>query len=85
MTTAPPLHQAVPHALPAPSRLRGERLRRRQERRKVLREQVIVAVVLLFVLAVTLGVLALQWLSSPSSSSSGSLGAVVHTVVGAST
>jgi hypothetical protein len=48
----------------------GERLRRLRKRKKLLREELLVLLVLLLALAVTVAVLATQWLSGPTTSSS---------------
>lgn len=50
----------------------GERLRRLERRRRLVREELLVVLVLLAVLAVTVAVLATQWLASgPSANASG--------------
>jgi hypothetical protein len=67
MTTAPPVLPELPDvvALPElPKRGRGERSRRRQVRRRLAREQLIVAVFLLLALIATLVILGRQWLDS---------------------
>ena len=44
----------------------GDRLRRLQRRRRLVREQILVVMFLLAVLAITVGVLAMQWLGNGS-------------------
>jgi hypothetical protein len=46
----------------------GERLRRLRRRRRLVREEMLAVLVLLVVLAITVAVLANQWLSSGTSS-----------------
>lgn len=65
------------HAVAAPALraeeadgLGGERRQRRLERRRQVREQIVVAAVLLVALAVTLVLLGMQWLDSTASTTS---------------
>ena len=61
----------------------GERLRRLERRRRLVREEILAVVVLLAILAVTVAVLATQWLASgPSANAAGSppAPAVTHPV-----
>jgi hypothetical protein len=67
MTTAPPVLPDLPNevTLPElPKRGTGERSRRRQVRRRLAREQLIVALFLLLALIATLVILGRQWLDS---------------------
>jgi hypothetical protein len=67
MTTAPPVLPELPDvvALPdLPQRGVGERSRRRKMRRRLAREQIIVACVLVLALVATLVILGRQWLDS---------------------
>lgn len=61
--TAPPLLGAASGEVPGELRT-GERLRRLEQRRRLLREQLLAVLVLLIALAVTVAVLATQWLES---------------------
>lgn len=47
----------------------GDRLRRLQQRRRLLREQILALMFLLVMLAITVGVLAMQWLGSGGAAS----------------
>ena len=49
----------------------GERLRRLERRRRLVREEILAVTVLLAVLAVTVAVLATQWLASGPSANAG--------------
>jgi hypothetical protein len=67
MTTAPPVLPDLPDvvALPElPKRGTGERSRRRQVRRRLAREQLIVVLFLVLALIATLVILGRQWLDS---------------------
>jgi hypothetical protein len=67
MTTAPPVLPEPTEvvALPdLPQRGVGERSRRRQMRRRLAREQLIVVFVLILALVATLVILGMQWLDS---------------------
>ena len=58
----------------------GERLRRLERRRRLVREEILAVAVLLAVLAVTVAVLATQWLASgPSANAAGPAPAGVTT------
>ena len=61
--SAPPLLGAAPGEV-VPELQTGERLRRLEQRRRLLREQLLAVLVLLIALAVTVAVLAMQWLES---------------------
>lgn len=61
----------------------GDRLRRLQVRRRLLREQLLAVTFLLLVLAITVGVLAMQWLGSGGAASA-SLSSVVSVIPGGS-
>lgn len=56
----------------------GERQRRRQERQRLLREELLAVAVLLAVLGVTLVLLGLQWLDAGSATSSSLAPAYSH-------
>lgn len=61
--SAPPLLGAASGEV-VPELHTGERLRRLEQRRRLLREQLLAVLVLLIALAVTVAVLATQWLES---------------------
>lgn len=57
----------------------GERMRRLQRRRRLVREELLAVAVLLAFLAATVAVLATQWLASaPSANQVGAVPAVIH-------
>ncbi|HEX4863019.1 MAG TPA: hypothetical protein VFV02_03045 [Acidimicrobiales bacterium] len=64
--SAPPISGAVSGEVPRELRT-GERLRRLEQRRRLLREQFLAVLVLFIALAVTVAVLATQWLESGTS------------------
>lgn len=83
MTTDSP-----PTGVPIPSRVTtgpGERLQRRQRRRRLVREEMLAVLVLLLLLAVTVAVLATQWLSSGPSASALGPSASIHLHTGGTT
>ena len=61
--SAPPIRDALYGEVPQVVRT-GERLRRLEQRRRLLREQFLAVLVLLIALAVTVAVLATQWLEN---------------------
>ena len=63
MTTAPPVR---PEAIALPSAGTGERQRRRYQRRRLGREQLLVVVLMFLALVITVAVLALQWMTTNS-------------------
>lgn len=56
----------------------GERARRLQRRRRLIREELLAVAVLLVVLAVTVAVLATQWLASGPSANAARSGVPTH-------
>lgn len=70
-TELPEPHQVLP----------GDRLRRLQVRRRLLREQMLAVMFLFLVLAITVGVLAMQWLGSGGAAPV-SLSSVVSAILG---
>ena len=67
MTENPPT-EVPSSALSSPP---GERMRRLQRRRRLVREELLAVAVLLVFLAVTVAVLATQWLANPSVGAAG--------------
>ncbi len=65
MTSIPSVARPAP--VPNADGARGERLRRLQHRKRLRREKLLAALVLVVALAVTLTVLGLQWLGKGSS------------------
>jgi hypothetical protein len=76
--TERPLPRATPgsprHSEP------GERLRRLHQRRRLLREEMLALLILLLALAITVAVLANQWLGSPSPTGLG-ISSHIHTAL----
>jgi hypothetical protein len=62
--SGPPMNDAELVEIPTGEVLIGDRLRRLERRRKLVREQVLAVLVLLVALAATVAVLAMQWLGS---------------------
>jgi hypothetical protein len=63
-STAPPTEAVLVEVPTSEVLIVGDRLRRLEHRRKLIREQILAVLVLLVALAATVGVLALQWLGS---------------------
>ena len=77
MTT---VHSAPPPAAPPPlDHGPGVRLRRLQKRRRLVREELLAVAVLVIALAVTLTVLALQWLDSGPTTVAAAVTGLAHT------
>jgi hypothetical protein len=60
----------------------GERLRRLQHRKRVLREELLVILILLAAMTATVTVLAMQWLNSGPSTSGPSVPRPTYTIIG---
>lgn len=73
-----------PHSPPEEEGGPGERLRRLRRRQRLVREELLAVLVLLIALAVTVTVLAMQWLSSGTSTGSAST-PPAYTIVGGPT
>lgn len=66
-STAPPADAVgVSVEIPTGEVLIGDRLRRLEQRRKLVREEILAVLVLFVALAATVAVLAMQWLGSSS-------------------
>jgi hypothetical protein len=83
MTLAPQVLPESPDVIVLPERGTGERRLRRQARRRLAREQVAVAIVIILAVIATLVILGQQWLDSGGSGVSN--GAATRTLIGGST
>ena len=63
-SAAPPTDAALMEVPTGEVLIVGQRLRRLEQRRRLVREQIVAVVVLLIALAATVAVLAMQWLGS---------------------